>query len=91
VICSNIIVLGYIYGGKDTIFFGYCKGFGGKSLFIGLQVKILHILKVDGGIPPVPPIIHFLSGPPERKPNQKKELENVLSSEAVTQILQITQ
>ncbi len=37
------------------------------------------------------PFIHFLSVPPERKPNQKKELENVLSSEAVTQILQITQ
>ena len=33
--------------------------------------------------------IFFLS--PERKPKQKKECENVLSSEAGTQILQITQ
>jgi hypothetical protein len=43
------------------------------------------------GRAPAAPFIHFLSVPPERKPNQKKELENVLSSEAVTQILQITQ
>lgn len=46
-------------------------------------------LSIIGVITPNP--IHFLSDPPERKPNQKKELENVLSSEAVTQILQITQ
>jgi hypothetical protein len=47
------------------------------------------VTKLAGGMPPAPPsFIFFLS--PERKPKQKKECENVLSSEAGTQILQIT-
>ena len=68
----------------------HCKG---NTFFARFQAnRHRAVSQNDKGATPLwALVIHFLSGPPERKPNQKKELENVLSSEAVTQILQITQ
>ena len=69
-----------------------CKAFWPASaFFVNSATVFVNSATRRGEGPPGPPNLHFLSVPPERKPNQKKELENVLSSEAVTQILQITQ
>ena len=84
-VCSNLTT-------KISKIFETCKSFWPASEdFVNFATVFVNFATPRGEGPPAPPNLHFLSVPPERKPNQKKELENVLSSEAVTQILQITQ
>ena len=84
-VCSNLTT-------KISKIFETCKSFWPASEdFVNSATVFVNFATPRGEGPPGPPNLHFLSVPPERKPNQKKELENVLSLEAVTQILQITQ
>lgn len=83
-VCSNLTT-------KISKIFETCKFFWPESAYFVNSATVFVNSATRRGRAPAAPFIHFLSVPPERKPNQKKELENVLSSEAVTQILQITQ
>ena len=83
-VCSNMVA-------NIIKIFETCKLFWPESENFVNSATVFVNSATRRGHAPAAPFIHFLSVPPERKPNQKKELENVLSSEAVTQILQITQ